>query len=163
MNQLVRVYVAQQRKISEGDKLAGRHGNKGVISASLPQEDMPFMEDGTPVDIVLVAPWRAIPNEPWARCSRPISVGQQLKGWEPYKGSARPPMAPSRGPRWRHRSSTGPARRDSEVLQAAHPNRDGHQLVNEEGKAMLYTGAPACLRQPDHSWLHLHLETPPLG
>ena len=53
VNQLVRVYVAQKRKISDGDKLAGRHGNKGVISKILPVEDMPFLEDGTPVDIVL--------------------------------------------------------------------------------------------------------------
>ncbi|MFP5335629.1 MAG: DNA-directed RNA polymerase subunit beta [Actinomycetes bacterium] len=53
VNQLVRVYIAQKRKITDGDKLAGRHGNKGVISKILPVEDMPFLEDGTPVDIVL--------------------------------------------------------------------------------------------------------------
>ncbi len=53
VNELVRVYVAQKRKISEGDKLAGRHGNKGVISKIVPEEDMPFLADGTPVDIVL--------------------------------------------------------------------------------------------------------------
>jgi len=53
VNELVRVYVAQKRKISEGDKLAGRHGNKGVISKILPVEDMPYMADGTPVDIIL--------------------------------------------------------------------------------------------------------------
>ncbi|MEW5783694.1 MAG: DNA-directed RNA polymerase subunit beta [Bacillota bacterium] len=53
VNQLVRVYVAQKRKISEGDKMAGRHGNKGVIARILPEEDMPFMPDGTPVEIVL--------------------------------------------------------------------------------------------------------------
>ena len=53
VNQLVRVYVAQKRKISEGDKMAGRHGNKGVIARILPEEDMPFLPDGTPVDIVL--------------------------------------------------------------------------------------------------------------
>jgi DNA-directed RNA polymerase subunit beta len=53
VNQLVRVYIAQKRKISEGDKMAGRHGNKGVISRILPEEDMPFLEDGTPVQIVL--------------------------------------------------------------------------------------------------------------
>ncbi len=53
VNQLVRVYVAQKRKISVGDKLAGRHGNKGVISKILPLEDMPFLADGTPVDIIL--------------------------------------------------------------------------------------------------------------
>jgi DNA-directed RNA polymerase subunit beta len=53
VNMLVRVYIAQKRKIMEGDKMAGRHGNKGVISKILPQEDMPFLPDGTPVDIVL--------------------------------------------------------------------------------------------------------------
>ncbi|MCB9411994.1 MAG: DNA-directed RNA polymerase subunit beta [Actinobacteria bacterium] len=53
VNRLVRVYIAQKRKITEGDKLAGRHGNKGVIAKILPVEDMPFLEDGTPVDIVL--------------------------------------------------------------------------------------------------------------
>ncbi|MCG0238216.1 MAG: DNA-directed RNA polymerase subunit beta [Firmicutes bacterium] len=53
VNQLVRVYIAQKRKISQGDKMAGRHGNKGVISMILPEEDMPFLPDGTPVDIIL--------------------------------------------------------------------------------------------------------------
>lgn len=53
VNRLVRVYIAQKRKISQGDKMAGRHGNKGVISRVLPEEDMPFLEDGTPVEIVL--------------------------------------------------------------------------------------------------------------
>ncbi|MDI6870775.1 MAG: DNA-directed RNA polymerase subunit beta [Bacillota bacterium] len=53
VNKLVRVYVAQKRKISEGDKMAGRHGNKGVIARILPEEDMPFLPDGTPVEIVL--------------------------------------------------------------------------------------------------------------
>ncbi|PBB05254.1 DNA-directed RNA polymerase subunit beta [Salimicrobium humidisoli] len=53
VNQLIRVYIAQKRKISEGDKMAGRHGNKGVISKILPEEDMPFMPDGTPVDVML--------------------------------------------------------------------------------------------------------------
>ncbi|MFD0694300.1 DNA-directed RNA polymerase subunit beta [Paenibacillus sp. GCM10027628] len=53
VNQLVRVYIAQKRKISEGDKMAGRHGNKGVVARILPEEDMPFMPDGTPVEVVL--------------------------------------------------------------------------------------------------------------
>ena len=52
-NMVVRVYIAQKRKISVGDKMAGRHGNKGVVSRILPQEDMPFLPDGTPLDIVL--------------------------------------------------------------------------------------------------------------
>jgi len=53
VNQLVRVYIVQKRKINEGDKMAGRHGNKGVISKILPEEDMPFLPDGTPVDVML--------------------------------------------------------------------------------------------------------------
>ena len=53
VNKVIRVYIAQKRKISVGDKMAGRHGNKGVISRILPEEDMPFMPDGTPVDVVL--------------------------------------------------------------------------------------------------------------
>ena len=53
VNEIVRVYIVQKRKITEGDKMAGRHGNKGVISKILPQEDMPYMEDGTPIDIML--------------------------------------------------------------------------------------------------------------
>ena len=53
VNQRVVVYIAQKRKITEGDKLAGRHGNKGVISKILPVEDMPFLADGTPVDVIL--------------------------------------------------------------------------------------------------------------
>ena len=53
VHHLVRIYIAQKRKISVGDKMAGRHGNKGVVSRVLPQEDMPFLPDGTPVQIVL--------------------------------------------------------------------------------------------------------------
>jgi DNA-directed RNA polymerase beta subunit len=76
---MVRVYVAKKRKISEGDKLAGRHGNKGVISKILPVEDMPFLEDGTPVDIVL---------NPLGVPSR-MNVGQVLEthlGWAAANG-----------------------------------------------------------------------------
>ncbi len=53
MNKVVRVYIAQKRKIQAGDKMAGRHGNKGVVFRVLPQEDMPFLPDGSPLDIVL--------------------------------------------------------------------------------------------------------------
>ncbi len=79
VNKLVRVYVAQKRKISEGDKLAGRHGNKGVISKILPVEDMPYMEDGTAVDIIL---------NPLSVPSR-MNIGQVLEthlGWAAKQG-----------------------------------------------------------------------------
>jgi DNA-directed RNA polymerase subunit beta len=79
VNELVRVYVAKKRKISEGDKLAGRHGNKGVISKIVPEEDMPFLEDGSPVDVVL---------NPLGVPSR-MNIGQILEthlGWAAAKG-----------------------------------------------------------------------------
>ncbi len=79
VNKLVRVYVAQKRKISEGDKLAGRHGNKGVISKILPVEDMPYLEDGTAVDIIL---------NPLSVPSR-MNIGQVLEthlGWAAKQG-----------------------------------------------------------------------------
>jgi DNA-directed RNA polymerase subunit beta len=79
VNELVRVYVAKKRKIAEGDKLAGRHGNKGVIAKIVPDEDMPFLEDGTPVDVVL---------NPLGVPSR-MNIGQILEthlGWAAAKG-----------------------------------------------------------------------------
>ena len=77
VNELVRVYVAQKRKVQQGDKLSGRHGNKGVISRVLPVEDMPFMADGTPIDVIL---------NPLGVPSR-MNVGQLLEnhlGWAAY-------------------------------------------------------------------------------
>ena len=79
VNELVRVYVAQKRKISDGDKLAGRHGNKGVIGKILPVEDMPFLPDGTPVDIILNT--HGVP--------RRMNIGQILEthlGWVAKSG-----------------------------------------------------------------------------
>ena len=79
VNDLVRVYVATKRKIAEGDKLAGRHGNKGVIAKIVPEEDMPFMEDGTPVDVIL---------NPLGVPSR-MNIGQILEthlGWAAAEG-----------------------------------------------------------------------------
>jgi DNA-directed RNA polymerase subunit beta len=79
VNELVRVYVAKKRKIAEGDKLAGRHGNKGVIAKIVPEEDMPFMEDGRPVDVVL---------NPLGVPSR-MNIGQILEthlGWAAANG-----------------------------------------------------------------------------
>ena len=77
VNELVRVYVAQKRKIQDGDKLAGRHGNKGVISKILPVEDMPFLEDGTPVDIVLNPLGVPEPDEHRPGPGDPPRVGRQ--------------------------------------------------------------------------------------
>jgi DNA-directed RNA polymerase subunit beta len=79
VNELVRVFVATKRKIAEGDKLAGRHGNKGVISKIVPEEDMPFLEDGTPVDVIL---------NPLGVPSR-MNIGQVLEthlGWVAANG-----------------------------------------------------------------------------
>ncbi len=79
VNRLVRVYVAKKRKIAEGDKLAGRHGNKGVISKIVPEEDMPFLEDGIPVDIIL---------NPLGVPSR-MNIGQVMEthlGWAAHHG-----------------------------------------------------------------------------
>ena len=75
----MRVFVAKKRKIAEGDKLAGRHGNKGVISKIVPEEDMPFLEDGTPVDVIL---------NPLGVPSR-MNIGQILEthlGWAAAEG-----------------------------------------------------------------------------
>ena len=109
VNQLVKVFVAQKRKISVGDKLAGRHGNKGVISKILPIEDMPYMEDGTPVDIIL---------NPLGVPSR-MNVGQVLEshlgyaarwGWKDSKnGGAQVGKDPVRGTENKTRASTEPA------------------------------------------------------
>ena len=107
VNQLVRVYVAQKRKISEGDKLAGRHGNKGVISRILPIADMPHLADGTPVDIIL---------NPLGVPSR-MNVGQVLEahlgyaarwGWQ---GADKKVLAQNivRGTETKTRPSTDPA------------------------------------------------------
>jgi DNA-directed RNA polymerase subunit beta len=79
VNELVRVFVAKKRKVAEGDKLAGRHGNKGVIAKIVPEEDMPFLEDGTPVDVVL---------NPLGVPSR-MNIGQILEthlGWAAHHG-----------------------------------------------------------------------------
>ena len=148
VNQLVRVYVAQKRKISDGDKLAGRHGNKGVISKILPIEDMPFMEDGTPVDIVLnplgvpsrmnvgqvlethlgwVAKtgWDITDvNEPWANRLKEVGLGQvdgnQRVATPVFDGAT-------------EHEITG-------LLEHGLPQRDGMKLVNSDGKARLFDG-----------------------
>ncbi len=168
VNQLVRVYVAQRRKISEGDKLAGRHGNKGVISKILPVEDMPFLADGTPVDIIL---------NPLGVPSR-MNVGQVLEshlgwaarwGWEgnelasvPKRGTerkTRPRAEPAvhiatpvfDGAHWDEQDGAGrhpTMKRIFETLTPEAPGTDygvGGRLIGPDGKVTLYngrTGAP---------------------
>ncbi|GIV00122.1 MAG: hypothetical protein KatS3mg014_1737 [Actinomycetota bacterium] len=134
VNQLVRVYVAQKRKISEGDKMAGRHGNKGVIAKILPEEDMPFLPDGTPVDIIL---------NPLGVPSR-MNLGQILEahlGWAAMVGFTKDGQE-HEGPVY-VASPVFDGAREHEILEAlrsARPNRDGQRLVNEVGKAILFDG-----------------------
>jgi len=152
VNQLVRVYVAQKRKISVGDKLAGRHGNKGVISKILPVEDMPFMEDGTPVDVVLNP--LGVPGRMNIGQILEIHLGWLAKqGWDVEAGDA----ADDTG--WKQRlidihadaaeADTNVATpvfdgaREDEIvglLGSTLPNRDGVRVVKENGKAMLFDG-----------------------
>ncbi len=160
VNQLVRVYVGQKRKISVGDKLAGRHGNKGVISRILPVEDMPHMADGTPVDIIL---------NPLGVPSR-MNVGQVLEthlgyaarwGWE--IDGQQVGLDPIRGTEYKTRPTTRPAtlvatpsfdgaKWDEVELAGKHPTiqqifrnmnpemSNGTRMVQDDGKQVLYNG-----------------------
>jgi DNA-directed RNA polymerase subunit beta len=152
VNQLVRVYVAQKRKISVGDKLAGRHGNKGVIAKILPIEDMPFTEDGTPVDVILNP--LGVP--------RRMNIGQILElhlGWLAKQGWDVDLHADTSQSDWKdrlikiHADKSDPdtnvatpvfdgAREDEIVglLGSSIPNRDGVRIVGENGKANLFDG-----------------------
>jgi DNA-directed RNA polymerase subunit beta len=144
----VRVYVATKRKITEGDKLAGRHGNKGVISKVLPVEDMPFLADGTPVDIIL---------NPLGVPSR-MNVGQVLEthlGWAAANGwkfDKKPDWFDKTGWSTEHKDVLGPVNlatpvfdgcRESELTDLLVNTRrtdDGIALVNPDGKATLFDG-----------------------
>jgi DNA-directed RNA polymerase subunit beta len=146
VNELVRVYVAQKRKIQDGDKLAGRHGNKGVIGKILPVEDMPFLPDGTPVDIVLNP--HGVP--------RRMNVGQILEthlGWVAAQGweiAGTPEWAEGIGADGRSaapftKTSTPVFDGASEaeiagLLESTTPTRDGDRLVARDGKATLFDG-----------------------
>ena len=162
VNQLVRVYVAQKRKISVGDKLAGRHGNKGVISKILPVEDMPYLADGTPVDIIL---------NPLGVPSR-MNVGQVLEahlgycarwGWtNPGDGSSvgsapvrgtesktRPNTPPSTfiatpvfdGAHWDEEDDAGNHPTIQTILENLNPESiDGARLIGSDGKTTLFNG-----------------------
>ena len=160
VNQLVRVYVAQKRKISVGDKLAGRHGNKGVISKILPVEDMPYMADGTAVDIIL---------NPLGVPSR-MNVGQVLEshlgyaarwGWEidgeqvgslPVRGTenkTRPFTTPATlvstpvfdGAKWDETELAGNKPTIKTIFENINPETvDGERLIQPDGKAVLCDG-----------------------
>ena len=160
VNQLVRVYVGQKRKISVGDKLAGRHGNKGVISKILPVEDMPYMADGTPVDILL---------NPLGVPSR-MNVGQVLEahlgycarwGWEiggegvgsdPVRGIEKKPRPSTEpavhvatpvfdGAHWDEEDRAGRHPTIQKILANLRPETvDGGRMVQLDGKATLYNG-----------------------
>ncbi|GAA1962954.1 DNA-directed RNA polymerase subunit beta [Catenulispora subtropica] len=148
VNQLVRVYVAQKRKITHGDKLAGRHGNKGVIAKILPVEDMPFLEDGTPVDIVL---------NPLGVPSR-MNPGQVLEthlgwiaatGWDIGEGQAewqerlRSIGADTAEPHTKVATPVFDGAREDEIsglLENTLKTRDGVRLVDGTGKARLFDG-----------------------
>ena len=150
VNETVRVYIAQRRKITIGDKMAGRHGNKGVISRILPVEDMPFMEDGTPVDIILNP--LGVPGR--------MNLGQVYElhlGWIASQGwdasaareageawAKRLPEATVKGKPGQHVATPvfDGVRGDelAGLLGSTLPNRDGEVLVNAEGKARLFDG-----------------------
>ena len=146
VTKLVRVYIAQKRKITAGDKLAGRHGNKGVIPKILPQEDMPFLEDGTPVDIVLNP--LGVPGR--------MNIGQILEthlGWAAAAGwnvdvtdprAVRLPDAvKSVPPGTKIATPVFDGAREEElslVLDSTTPTKDGLKLVNPNGKANLFDG-----------------------
>ncbi len=148
VNQLVRVYVAQKRKIQDGDKLAGRHGNKGVISKILPVEDMPFLEDGTPVDVVLNP--LGVPGR--------MNVGQVLEmhlgwvaktGWdlsgidEAWQKHMRAIGAEKGAPGTKFATPVFDGALEDEIsglLDNTLPNRDGNQLIGRSGKARLFDG-----------------------
>ena len=148
VNELVRVYVAQKRKITDGDKLAGLHGNKGVIAKINAVEDMPFLEDGTPVDIVLNP--LGVPGR--------MNVGQVLEthlgwvaktGWqvdtgdEQWKTRLRSVGVDSAEPGTPVATPVFDGAREEEItglLGSTLPNRDGQQLVGSSGKARLFDG-----------------------
>ena len=163
VNELVRVYVAQKRKISEGDKLAGRHGNKGVISKILPVQDMPFLADGTPVDIIL---------NPLGVPSR-MNVGQVLeshlgyaarhgwKGIEVNEGTGtsgkgdgatrktRPRTTPAQwvatpafdGAHWDETEAAGKHPTIQKIFQDLNADSaNGDVMIQDDGKVTLYNG-----------------------
>ena len=150
VNQMIRVYIAQHRKITQGDKLSGRHGNKGVISRILPEEDMPFLADGTPVDIML---------NPLGVPSR-MNLGQVLElhlGWIAHAGWDIS-LDPDAEAAWKKYIPQGAEKGEpgtpvatpvfdgvrpetiKGLLSCTLPDRDGNKLVGDDGKAVLFDG-----------------------
>jgi len=148
VNELVRVYVAQKRKITDGDKLAGRHGNKGVIAKILPKEDMPFLEDGTPVDIVLNP--LGVPGRMNIGQIMEMHLGWLAKhGWKvegddaEWKRRLRDIGAHEAPPNSKVATPVFDGAREDEIsglLSCVLPDQDGDILVNKFGKAKLYDG-----------------------
>jgi len=146
VNERVVVYIAQKRKITEGDKLAGRHGNKGVIAKILPVEDMPFLADGTPVDVVLNP--LGIPGR--------MNFGQVLEthlgwvakqGWKvdgsPEWAKTLPKEALEAAPGTKVATPVFDGALEEEIaglLDSTIPNRDGDRLIDSSGKATLLDG-----------------------
>ena len=150
VNEMIRVYVAQKRKIQDGDKLAGRHGNKGVVGKILPQEDMPFLPDGTPVDIILNT--HGVP--------RRMNIGQVLEvhlGWLAAAGWSIDTNNPDNkdlmemlpeelydvpaGSLTATPVFDGASNEElAGLLANSRPNRDGDILVDGNGKAQLIDG-----------------------
>ncbi|MFM8191885.1 MAG: DNA-directed RNA polymerase subunit beta [Candidatus Nanopelagicus sp.] len=147
VNQVVRVYVAQKRKIQDGDKLAGRHGNKGVISKILPVEDMPFLADGTPVDVVLNP--LGVPGR--------MNVGQVLEthlgwvaksGWklegnEDWQQSLKENGYTEAPANTKVATPVFDGTKEEELsglLGSTLPNKDGMRLIGADGKANLFDG-----------------------
>ncbi|HLP23400.1 MAG TPA: DNA-directed RNA polymerase subunit beta [Microbacteriaceae bacterium] len=146
VNQRVVVYIAQKRKITEGDKLAGRHGNKGVIAKILPVEDMPFLADGTPVDVVLNP--LGIPGR--------MNFGQVLEthlgwvakqGWKvegnPEWAASLPQEAREAAPGTKVATPVFDGAFEEEIaglLDSTLPTRDGERLIDSSGKTQLFDG-----------------------
>ncbi|AKK04742.1 DNA-directed RNA polymerase subunit beta [Corynebacterium mustelae] len=150
VNEMIRVYVAQKRKIQDGDKLAGRHGNKGVVGKILPQEDMPFLPDGTPVDIILNT--HGVP--------RRMNIGQVLEvhlGWLAAAGWKIDTEDPANAELLKTLPEDlydvpagsltatpvfdGASNEElAGLLANSRPNRDGDVMVNADGKAQLFDG-----------------------
>ncbi|QNE37047.1 DNA-directed RNA polymerase subunit beta [Leifsonia shinshuensis] len=146
VNQRVVVYIAQKRKITAGDKLAGRHGNKGVISKILPVEDMPFLADGTPVDVILNP--LGVPGRMNFGQVLEIHLGWIAKnGWE-IKGKPKwaadlPEAAFSAAPNTKVATPVFDGAKEEEIaglLDATLPTRDGDRLIGSSGKTQLFDG-----------------------